>query len=150
MESEATLPFSIEDLWCGLARVEGEAIIGSGFLVLEYHLRDAVLGLYQSRRKRIRVLFEDIKRVNLEKTVMRRRLTITPRMVERTGHEEDGGMSVTIREDGPFRRMPGQRDGEVSLSIHRLHRSKSDQFFEVLESELSRAQERLRQEGMSS
>ena len=122
---EATrLPFSIPGTYQGLAAVAGLATLDGEALVLEFEVKDAVLGLLRSGVEVVRLPVDELVSASLDKSWLHTDLVIEARSMR--------SMSE----------LPGSRQGQVSLRIARRDRATAEAFSATL---LRRIAEKRRQ-----
>jgi hypothetical protein len=113
--AEATrLPFSIPGTYQGFAAVAGLATLDGDALVLEFEVKDAVLGLLRSGVEVVRLPVDDLASVSLDQSWLHADLVVRARSM-RSVHE-----------------LPGSRQGQVSLRIARRDRATAEEFTATL------------------
>ena len=113
--AEATrLPFSIPGTYQGLAEVAGLATLDGDALVLEFEVKDAVLGLLRSGVEVVRLPVDDLASVSLDQSWLHADLVVRARSMR------------SVRE------LPGSRQGQVSLRIARRDRATAEEFTATL------------------
>jgi len=102
------LPFSVDNLYSGLARVEGLLSASKNDLTIEFQTQDNVLRVFKGRTGSLTLSYGDLYRVELKANWFRRKLIIRPNSLQSLGN------------------MPGIEEGAISLSIKRknLHEAK--------------------------
>ena len=113
--AEATrLPFSIPGTYQGLAEVAGLATLDGDALVLEFEVKDAVLGLLRSGVEVVRLPVDDLASVSLDQSWLHADLVVRARSMR------------SVRE------LPGSRQGQVRLRIARRDRATAEEFTATL------------------
>ena len=113
--AEATrLPFSIPGTYQGFAEVAGLATLDGDALVLEFEVKDAVLGLLRSGVEAVRLPVDDLASVSLDQSWLHADLVVRARSMR------------SVRE------LPGSRQGQVSLRIARRDRATAEEFTATL------------------
>ncbi|WP_287129116.1 hypothetical protein [Candidatus Cyanaurora vandensis] len=67
IESMHSLPFAIDDIYGGLAQVRGLLSLESDYLLLEYQVRDGLVGMVKSRVRELKVPLAELEMVTLDK-----------------------------------------------------------------------------------
>jgi hypothetical protein len=123
-EAMESLPFSIADVYEGLAEVEGTARCEGEVLILEFQTHDSLVGLLKSTVKILHLPLHALAAIHFQP---RRFTTVVTLRVH----------SMRLVQD-----LPGSRQGEVRLRVARKHRKVAQAF--VTELELKRAEQQLR------
>jgi hypothetical protein len=111
IESAIRLPFSIENVYQGLARVNGMLILQQQMLTLEFQVKDALLGgFFKSRAKSMRIPLMQIESVRFKKSFFGDSLTIQV-------------TSISLLEG-----LPTAHPGELKLSTRKQDRERAQQF----------------------
>ena len=76
---DINIPFRIANLYQGLGEIEGRLRAHEGVLLLEYRMKDAVLGVLRSRVKELRIPFDDIEDIEFHNGWFRKRITVRAR-----------------------------------------------------------------------
>ena len=119
-----SLPFSIADVYEGLAEVEGTARCEGDVLILEFQMHDSLVGLLKSTIRTLHLPLHALAAIHFQ----RQRFTA---VVTLRVH------SMSLVQD-----LPGSHQGEVRLRVARKHRKVAQAF--VTELELRRAEQQLR------
>jgi hypothetical protein len=105
-----SVPFSIKDVYGGLADCQGIVRATDTCLVLEFETRDSVFGVLKSGVKSVEIPFAELESVTYEKRLFSATIHICARRLS------------TVAD------IPGLKDGEVKLKIARKNRSKAKLF----------------------
>ena len=119
-----SLPFSISDVYEGLAKVEGTARCEEDVLILEFQTHDSLVGLLKSTVKTIHLPLHALAAIHFQQQLFTAVVTLRVH-------------SMSLVQD-----LPGSRQGEVRLHVARTHRKVAHAF--VTELELRRAEHQLR------
>ena len=119
-----SLPFSISDVYEGLAEIEGTARCEDEVLILEFQTHDSLVGLLKSKVKTIHLPLHALAAVHFQQQLFTAFVTLRVH-------------SMHLVQD-----TPGNRQGEVRLHIARKHRKVAHSF--VTELGLRRAEQQLR------
>ena len=113
--TEATsLPFSIPGTYQGFAEVAGLATLDGDALVLEFEVKDAVLGLVRSGVEVVRLPVDDLASVSLDQSWLHADLVVRARSMRSVSE------------------VPGSRQGQVRLRIARRDRATAEEFSATL------------------
>jgi hypothetical protein len=95
------LPFSIDDLYGGLARVNGLLRVREGELLLEYQTQDNLVGVFKGRSGTTVIPIRDIYEVEVKSNWLGRAFILRPR-------------SLSLLAD-----MPGADESQLKLKFNR-------------------------------
>ncbi|MBD2451308.1 hypothetical protein H6G76_30115 [Nostoc sp. FACHB-152] len=99
-----TLPFVIPDIYAGFAEAQGIIRIEDNTLILEFVIRDSLVGLLKSGVKEIRIPISEIVSVTLNKGWFKISLIIRTQKLSSLGNlpkQEAGQIKLSLlREDG--------------------------------------------------
>ena len=119
-----SLPFSISDVYEGLAEVEGTARCEDDVLILEFQTHDSLVGLLKSKVKTIHLPLHALAAIHFQQQLFTACVTLRVH-------------SMSLVQD-----IPGSCQGEVRLHVARKHRKVAHAF--VIELGLRRAEQQLR------
>ena len=119
-----SLPFSIADVYEGLAEVKGTARCEDDVLILEFQTHDSLVGLLKSKVKTIHLPLHALAAIHFQPKLFTACVTLR---VPSMGLGQD---------------LPGTGQGEGRLHVARQHRKVAQAF--VTELELRRAEHQLR------
>ena len=122
-----SLPFSIADVYKGLAAVEGTARCEEDVLIVEFQTHDSLVGLLKSKVKTLHLPLHALAAIHFQHKLFTAVGTLRVH-------------SMRLMQD-----LPGTCQGEVRLQIARKHRKGAHAF--VTELELRRAEHQLRRLG---
>jgi len=123
-ETMESLPFSIADVYEGLAEVKGTARCEEDVLILEFQTHDSLVGLLKSKVKTIHLPLHALAAIHFQHKLFTAFVTLRVH-------------SMRLVQD-----LPGTCQGEVRLQVARKHRKVAQAF--VTELELRRAEQQLR------
>ena len=123
-EAVESLPFSISDVYEGLAEVKGTARCEDNVLTLEFQTQDSLVGLLKSQVKTIHLPLHALAAMHFQHKLFTAFITLRVH-------------SMSLAQD-----IPGSRQGEVRLHIARKHRKVAHAF--VTELGLRRAEQQVR------
>jgi hypothetical protein len=103
-----SVPFSIKEVYGGLAECRGMIRLEGKQLVIELETRDGFLGVFRSGVKTIAIPYSELESVTFRK-----------------GFFRGGKLCICARRMSTLAIIPGQREAEVELRIKRRHRSKA-------------------------
>lgn len=103
----SSLPFHFPEVYEGLAEAEGLLVITSDSIVLEYQIKDALLGAFKSEVKKVVLPFEQIEDVEFRTNFLRTDITIQTNSLELVYD------------------VPNAKQGRVRLKISRKHRKEA-------------------------
>ncbi|MCB2205438.1 hypothetical protein KQI65_11880 [bacterium] len=124
-----SIPFTLPEVYHGLAEGHGRLHVGAEGLRLEYRVKDAVLGLLKSRVRELFVPYEHIDEFEYREGWFRRRFVIhvaTMQLTEDFPGSDEG--QIILR----FRKLPKEKLRGIAsrislqLSEHRLQQLDSD------------------------
>jgi hypothetical protein len=98
------LPFKLSDVYGGFAEVQGILSTEPDAIVLQFQVKDSVIGLVKSPPKELKIPFSEIESVEYKRNIFVSRFFIRVH-----------SLSVL---DG----FPDNKDGEVRLKIKRTHK----------------------------
>lgn len=119
-----SIPFYLSDAYGGLAEADGTARFDGRVLSLEFIIKDAMFGVVTSAVKKVLLNPDDISSIHFKKSIFKGTIAVQAHSVE----------SVSA--------VPGQKGGEVKLSIKRRHCPEAEEFVSTLR--LAVSQSRLR------
>jgi hypothetical protein len=105
-----SVPFSIDEVYGGLADCQGIVSATESCLVLEFETRDSVFGVLKSGVKSVEIPFPELESVTYEQRLFSATIRICVRSL------------ITVAD------MPGLKEGEIKLKIARKNRSKARLF----------------------
>jgi hypothetical protein len=105
-----SVPFSIADVYGGLADCQGIVSATESCLVLEFETRDSVFGVLKSGVKSVEIPFSELESVTYEKRLFSALIRICVRRLS------------TVAD------IPGLSNGEIKLKVARKNRSKAKLF----------------------
>jgi hypothetical protein len=73
---EISIPFHIEDVYHGLGEIQGRLRLSTGMLILEYRMKDALIGVLRGRVRELRIPLLDIEDIDLHDGWFRKRITV--------------------------------------------------------------------------
>jgi hypothetical protein len=123
-ETMESLPFSIADVYEGLAEVEGTARCENDVLILEFQTYNSLVGLLKSKVKILHLPLHALAAIHFQQKLFTAFVTLRVH-------------SMHLVQD-----LPGTCQGEVRLHVARKHRKIARAF--VSELELRRAEHQLR------
>ncbi len=89
------IPFVIDDLNAGFAKIEGTITLKSGVLHFEFHKTDDVVGAFKSTVKQLRLPLSDVARMEYKKKLFGGRIIIRAKSESIFGELE--GQEFAIR-----------------------------------------------------
>lgn len=114
-----SLPFVIPSVYEGLATARGMARLSPAALILEFEVKDSIVGVIKTGVREVQVPIEEIHRLDLRKGWFRTRLLIRAhRMMT-------------------FDKVPGQKSGTIELRVAREDRSVAEALVSTLKLRLS-------------
>ena len=128
-----SVPFNFPEIYGGLADSEGLLSISSDALVLEFQIKDGLIGAIKSAVKRVELPFEHIREVELQSNILGANLTVvvdSMQRVEDVPNAKQGEFKVKFPRS--HRRQAAALAREVSI---RVSQNKIDNLDRVLESE---------------
>lgn len=105
-----SLAFRIKNLYYAFAEAIGLANFSGDTLMLEFRIRDSLLGLIKSGIKEYKFHIKDLESLTFQKNLFSSRLLIKARKME------------------TFVNFPGSQQGEIPLQIKRKDRELAEQF----------------------
>ena len=123
-EAMESLPFSIADVYAGLAEVEGTAHCENDVLILEFQTHDNLVGLLTSKIKTLHLPLHALAAIHFQQKLFTAFVTLRVH-------------SMRLMQE-----LPGTSQGEVRLQVARKHRKVAQAF--VTELELRHAEHQLR------
>jgi hypothetical protein len=123
-ETMESLPFSIADVYEGLAEVNGTARCEDDVLILEFQTQDSLVGLLTSKIKTLYLPLHTLAAIHFQRHLFTAVVTLRVH-------------NMRLAQD-----LPGSSQGEVRLRVARKHRKVAHAF--VTELELRRAEHQLR------
>lgn len=99
-----SLPFSIPNVYEGLANARGIARVASSELILEFEVKDGLLGMFKSGVREVRIPFDDLADLELRKGWFSTRVCIRTRSM------------------GAASQIPGSEGGRTLLHVAREDR----------------------------
>jgi hypothetical protein len=124
MVTRISIPFTLPEVYHGLAEAHGRARVGDSGLHIEYRVEDAVFGVLKSSIRELDIPFEDIDDVRLIDGWFRCRIVVHLHSLH------------TIAD------FPGSQSGRLELKLSREHRERAREFYSHLS--LCISEERLR------
>lgn len=125
MTVRISIPFTLPEVYQGLAEGHGRASVDERGLHLEYRIEDAVFGVLKSRVHEMNIPFEDIDDILFSDYWYRRRIV------------------VHLRSMRSLANLPTSKSGRIDLKIARASRGRAREFFSYLSLQMS--EERIRQ-----
>lgn len=104
LEHMSSLPFNFPEVYQGLAEAEGLLVLTADAIVLEYQIKDGLVGAFKSEVKQVVLPFEQIEDVEFRTNFMRTDITIQMNSLE------------------PVHDVPNAEQGSVRLKIPRKSR----------------------------
>lgn len=125
MATRISIPFTLPEVYHGLAEAHGRAHVDASGLHIEYRVEDAVFGVLKSRIREVDIPFGDIDDIRLIDGWFRCRIVVQLH-------------SLHIIAD-----FPASKSGRLEFKLAREHRERAREFYSHLS--LCMSEERLRQ-----
>ncbi len=125
MNIRISIPFTLPEVYQGLAEGHGRASVDEQGLHLEYRIEDAVVGMLKSRVHELHIPFAEIDDILFSDHWYRRRIV------------------VHLQSMHSLADLPTSKSGRIEMKIAREHRGRAREFFSYLSLQLS--EERIRQ-----
>ena len=119
MAFRISIPFTLPEVFHGLAEGHGRAHLDERGLRLEYRVEDAVFGMLKSRVRDLRIRFSDIDDVRFEKRWFHCRLVLHLHSIH------------------PVADFPGSKSGRIELRFAKEHRERAREFHSHLTLQIS-------------
>lgn len=127
-----SIPFTLPDLYASLAEGNGLLRVEEDSLVLEYQVKDSVIGILKSSLKELRIPLREISSIRFVKKLIKSRLFIkTHRM-------------------NTLAKFPGSEQGELKLYINRKNRKAAEELVSELELRIAEARLNLLDDEMNA
>ncbi len=120
-----TIPFQFTEIYAGLAESEGLLSLSPEALVLEFQIKDAIVGALKSKVKRIELRFADIDEVQLHTNVLGTSLTVVVdslQLVEDVPNVKQGRFKVKVPRSHRKEAAALAREASIRVSELRLDR----------------------------
>ena len=117
------VPFHFPELYGGLADSEGLLSITSVSLVLEFQIKDGLIGALKSKVKRVELNFDQVDEVRLRSNFLRTDLTIvvsSMRLVEDIPSAKKGQVQVNFPRSHRREAAALAREASVQVSQHKI------------------------------
>ncbi|MDX2247900.1 MAG: hypothetical protein SF052_14035 [Bacteroidia bacterium] len=119
LTERSNLPFSIEDVYAGFAKVSGILSVVRDHVILEFQVSDAIGGIVKGKPKEIRIPLRSIESVQFKKNWFA------------------ANFYLRVYRMKDLEAIPTNRAGEVKLSIQRKHRERALQLASSMNLRLS-------------
>lgn len=103
--SQIVLPYFVEDTMSGLAEVQGMMQASEYALLLEYQMKDSILGVIKSKTKRLEIPFEDLLEARFKSSFWGNKFRLRVRRMDLLGKIPHAG-----------------KDGYIEVKVHRRNR----------------------------
>lgn len=105
MPMERDLPFKTDQAYHGFAEIQGLLHVERDHLLLEFEMKDSILGVLKSGAKELKISYLDLNQVEYQRSLFRSRLIL-----------KVNNMRVLSA-------FPGAKDGVIAMKIQRKYKT---------------------------
>jgi hypothetical protein len=108
MPMERDLPFKTDEAYHGFAEIQGLLHVERDHLLLEFEMKDSILGVIKSGAKELEISYFDLNKVEYKRSLFKSRLILSV-----------NNMRVLSA-------FPGAKDGVIALKIKRRYKGEAE------------------------